>query len=170
MSAMKLCWGRKLAERIAAELTPFCDRIEIAGSIRRQRPVVNDIDLVVLPKQGSFYALQERCKQHSKVVTSGEQNQIYRLANGEQLDLWIARWPSQDLLTRTPTTFGTLLLCRTGSKEHNIYLCQRAESLGMRWNPYHGVFEHGRCIACETEEEIFTTLQLDFVEPEKREK
>ncbi len=154
---MQLKVGRWMAEKIAGELTPFCDRIEIVGSIRRQRPVVNDVDIVVLPKAHQFFALQERCKQNCTVVTAGEQNQIYRR-------------PTEELFTRTPTNFGSLMVCRTGSKEHNIYLCQRAESLGMRWNPYHGVFERGKCIACETEEEIFTALQLDFVEPEKRER
>jgi DNA polymerase/3'-5' exonuclease PolX len=42
--------------------------------------------------------------------------------------------------------------------------------MGLSWNPYYGVFEQGKCIACETEEEIFRVLGLDYINPEKRER
>lgn len=155
---------------IADTLTPFCAQIEIAGSIRRRRENVNDIDLVVLPKPGQIAALRERVKRSTTTILDGEENLIIRLANCFQLDIFIARPETSDLLTTTPTNFGALLLTRTGSKEHNIFLCQTATRLGRKYQPYRGVLENDVLLASATEMEIFTALGLPFIAPEKRER
>jgi DNA polymerase (family 10) len=167
---LTLTQADKLAAKVTAELKPFCDRIEIAGSVRRRRPSVNDIDIVVLPRPDQVNALRERVLRHTEPISDGPQVILTRLANGMQLDLWIAQQPHKDLFSQTPTNFGVLLLSRTGSKEHNIWLCQRAESLGRRLNPHHGVFEGSKLLASATEEEVFEALDLDFIAPEKRER
>lgn len=177
---------RPLAERVRAELEPYCEKIEIAGSIRRGRPYCNDIDLVCLPKgnseqeatektalkYGYAHALRERCKKNAAVVTDGDVNLIVRLKNGVQLDIFIANRASADLLEAKPSNFGSLMICRTGSVQHNIWLVERAKQLGKRWNPYHGVFvgKSGLCIASATEEDIFRALDLEFIQPERRER
>jgi len=168
--SLSLSQADKLAAKIVAELKPFCERIEIAGSIRRRRPLVNDVDIVVLPLAGQVNALRERVLRKTDPISDGKEIILTCLANGVQLDLWIAQRPYKDLLTQTPTNFGVLFLTRTGSKEHNIFLCQRAESLGRRLNPHYGVYEHRRLLASETEEEIFAALKLEFVPPERRER
>lgn len=160
----------KLAAKIVAELAPLCERIEVAGSIRRRRPMVNDIDLVALPLAGQVNALRERVLRNTTPVTDGPQTIIARLSNEVQLDLWIAQRPKKELFDETPTNFGSLFLSRTGSKEHNIWLCTRAQNQGKRWNPHFGVYEQGRLLASATEEEIFAALELKFIPPEKREK
>lgn len=166
---MKLSTGIFLAEKVAATLQPFCERVEIAGSIRRRRAWVNDIDLVVLPKEGRLAELRARVFERTTPVTDGPQTIIATMANGVQIDLWIAQPPHADLLASTPTNFGSLLLCRTGSREHNIYLVEHAKKLGLRWNPYQGVFDGaGKCLASATEEEVFQALQLDYIPPYHR--
>ena len=170
MTALPLNQSVKLAEKIKAELAPFCERIEIAGSIRRRRPFVNDIDLVVLPFADQVNALRARVHERTSPVKDGPVEIVVRLINGFQLDLWIAERPKKDLFSETQTNFGSILLCRTGSVQHNIYLGSVAEKLGRRWNPHHGVFESGRCLASATEEEIFKALGLEFVPPEDRER
>lgn len=160
----------KLAAKILAALAPYCDQIEIAGSIRRRRPLVGDIDIVCLPKAGDYQTLRERVLVHSRVITEGPQTIITRLQNGVQLDLWIARQPTKDLLSETPTNFGMLFLARTGSTQHNIWLCQVAERMGRHFNPNHGIYEGRRLVASATEEDIFKALQMDFVPPEQRER
>jgi DNA polymerase (family X) len=175
--SLPLATAEKIAAKIVYEIAPFCDQVEIAGSIRRRRPFVNDIDLVVLPKPDFANALRERCKKRAmKVQTDGEMTLIVTLEyppagrDGLQLDIWIAKPTVKDLLTTTPTNFGTLFLMRTGSREHNIKLIERAKTLGLRWNPYWGVFDgHSHNLASATEQEIFTALQLDFIPPESRE-
>jgi DNA polymerase (family 10) len=160
----------KLAAKIVAELAPFCERIEIAGSIRRLRPIVNDIDIVALPLPDQVNALRERVLRNTTPISDGAEIIIARMANGVQLDLWIAQRPHKDLFTSKPTNWGMLLLARTGSKEHNIWLAQLAQKFGRRFNPHHGIFEQGRCIASATEEEVFGALGLAFIPPEERER
>lgn len=174
--SLPLNTAERFAIKIKSELSPFCDRIEIAGSIRRRRPVVNDIDLVVLPKAGREAALRERCTRNARrVQVDGSVTLIVYLPyppagpEGLQLDIWIANQPTRDLFGGTPTNFGSLLLMRTGSREHNIHLICVAEKLGLKWNPYHGVFSGRQCVARETEEDIFRALGLAFVPPERRE-
>lgn len=175
--SLPLATAEKIAAKIVAELAHFCELIEVAGSIRRRRPNVNDIDLVVLVKESQEAALRERCKRNAmRVQTDGDQSMIVHLKHpasgpdGLQLDIWFATPEKKDLLTVTPTNFGTLLLLRTGSRKHNIRLLGRAEQLGLRWNTYHGVFDRqGKCLARATEESIFEALKLPFVKPEDRE-
>jgi DNA polymerase (family X) len=166
-----LAKAQKIAEKVIAELRPFCDQIAIAGSIRRQRETVGDIDIVVLPKVDQVHAFRARCQQSTTVVKDGEQEMVLMMKNEVQLDIWIAHRGTKDFFNPMPGNFGSLLLCRTGSVTHNIYLVSQAKALGLRWNPHHGVFDgHGRCLAAETEEAVFRALKLDFVPPERRER
>lgn len=172
---MNLSRALVIAGKIQEQLAPLCERIEIAGSIRRARPEVNDIDLVILPRAGQLTAIKARCEQKCQGVRDGEQNCIYRLPLPDrteiQLDLFFARPATSDLLNTAPGNFGTLLLCRTGSKEHNIYLVEHAKRRGRRWNPYRGVMDGaGQVLASETELDIFTALDLPWIKPEARER
>ena len=101
------------------------------------------------------------------------------MPDGTQLDLWFAHGGEpveRDLYgnplgRQRPANFGSLLLCRTGSPGHNVFLCEHAKRRGMIWNPTRGVYDKtGTNIASETEEAIFKALGLAFVEPEKRER
>ena len=168
---MKLFDAYKIADLIKGELAQFCERIEVAGSIRRARPEVGDIDFVILPKAGQLAAIKARCEQRCAVVKDGEQNYIVRLPNGFQVDIFFARPAVKDLLQTVPGNWGSLLLCRTGSTAHNIWLVEHAKSRGFTWNPYRGVLDgDGFVIASETEEDIFDMLALDFVAPASRER
>ena len=158
------------AEKIVRELKPFCSRIEIAGSIRRRRLVCGDIDIVCIPIDGA--GLQDRVLQAAaREQVCGEQVFRTELKTGVQLDIYMAHEDRRDLFRVVQRcNWGTLLLCRTGSKMHNIRLCQRAAQLGLRWDPHAGVFNGaGECIASETEKDVFKALDLPYVAPEARE-
>lgn len=175
---MNLDRAEALATRVKARLAPHCERIEIAGSIRRRREWVNDIDLVILPRAGERETIQAQIRSGCGVEVEGPQNCIYRMppkpnSGGYewiQLDIFFARPAQQDLLGSTPGNFGTLLVCRTGSKEHNIWLVEHAKRQGLLWKPYAGVFDGDRCLASEEEADIFATLDLPFIPPLKRER
>lgn len=172
---MNLPHARALADKIAAALAPLCERIQVAGSVRRGRPVVNDLDFVVMLKPGELMAFRQRASAQASVVKSGDDIYIIRLKDGTQVDFYFARPPSRDLLVPIAGNWGTVLLCRTGSKEHNIYLAQQAQRLGYKWETMigvtHAVDYSGRSVlASETEEEIFQALGLDFIPPERRER
>ena len=162
--------ARKYAEHIVGELAPMCTRIEIAGSIRRRKPMVGDIDLVIEPKPGQLRGIKQRCLQGGPMVMAdGELNYLLMMVGNIQLDIFFARPAVPDLLDPRPPNFGSILLCRTGSKEHNIWLISQAKANGCAWLPYEGVMKNGRIIAAETEQDSFKEIWINYVKPEHRE-
>jgi DNA polymerase (family 10) len=78
--------------------------------------------------------------------------------SGVQVDIYFA----------TKETWGILLLVRTGSKEHNIKLCQHAINKGMKLSVSNGLMKGNEVIASMTEEDIFKGLGMDYIKPEDR--
>jgi DNA polymerase (family 10) len=84
------------------------------------------------------------------------------LSDGFQVDVYRAR----------PETWGVILLVRTGSKDHNVKLCTLARSKGLKLSASEGLVTQGgfgQVIASKTEEEIFSALGLEYIEPNYRE-
>lgn len=168
--------AQKFAEKIVGELSPFCDRIEVAGSIRRGRPACGDIDLVCLPKnEDALDGLRARARKSNPWTIEDGKHQLMLIletpAGPVQLDLFFARHPELHMFGQEPGTWGTILLSRTGSAHHNLWLIERAKRLGLRWNPYCGVFNaRGVCVASESEEQIFAALEVEPIRPEDRER
>lgn len=165
------------AIKISEWLSPYCERIEIAGSIRRQRAVCNDIDLVIIPKIETqrdlvneiilqknlcAYFLIQWCVAGRAKMGSGDidaKNITVHLPKC-QLDVFFA----------TEKTFGTVLLCRTGSKEHNIWLASRARERGSHWFINEGLrLPDQPHIIADSEERIYTALGLPYIDPTGRE-
>lgn len=163
---MKLEDAAVLADRIVHCIEHFCDKIQIVGSIRRKRLEVHDIDIVLIPQAWMWSTIIQRLKIRmlARVVKAGPELVTLKVPTGAtseviQVDIYKAR----------PETWGVLLLIRTGSKEHNIMMCQRARSLGLMLSAAQGVIKDGKVIASKTEQEIFEALNMKYVEPEKRE-
>jgi DNA polymerase (family X) len=168
-------------------LQPFCKRLEIAGSIRRERPFCGDIDIVAEPSDEP--ALRARilgsadassaisgapAADSRSIIQNGPQNIHVRLTNGLELQVFLARPQSSDLLYTQSSNWGSILLLRTGSREHNIFLTQTARANCAKWEVYRGLVRDAglpteKIIASATEEEIFDALHLKFVPPQKRE-
>jgi DNA polymerase (family 10) len=130
------------------------------------------VDLVILPQDRVISdAFRSRLFSRTSLVVDGPTNLIVRLQNGVQLDIFIARHESRDLLNTTPSNFGSLFLLRTGSKEHNIYIIERAKELGLTWKTHEGIIgPDGAILAAATEAEILKALKLDWIPPESRER
>jgi DNA polymerase/3'-5' exonuclease PolX len=174
---MELNKAKEIAAGIVAQLAPYCERIEIAGSIRRGRPEVHDIDIVCIPSGPAFYrALQgvgQPCDNGSKIHRIALPGQV---SQGKQFcaDIYIA----------TEATWATLLLIRTGSADHNKHLCTLARQKGMRLHADgeglelvakdpRDLFNQGPpvvqgAIPCRTETDIFNALGLKFKAPGER--
>jgi len=157
---MKLENAKKIADVVIKRLSPYCQKIEVAGSIRRRKAIVHDIDIVLIPSdpwnlEGEMLALARPFQPKM----SGEKLKRFDY-NGAQVDLYYA----------TAETWATLLLIRTGSKENNIRLCSRAKELGWHLAASgDGLFnEKGERIAGDSEESIYGALGLPYQRPEER--
>jgi len=161
-----------LAFKILGEIGPFCLKAEVAGSIRRRRGVVNDVDIVVLPRPGKT----DSWLSIIKTVRSGFDASTVK--QGDKLAVLNVPFASKsgqsyvqvDLYRAEPETWGILLLVRTGSKEHNVKLCNLAISKGLRLKYSVGLTDQrGLVVAGRTEEEVFAALGLPFIPPSERE-
>jgi len=160
---MRLEEATTIAEKVKESLSPYCEKIEIAGSIRRGKPTVNDIDMVLIEKPKAVLLLSSLIASMGRIVLNGDR--IKRLWYGDKqsgisIDIYIA----------TPYTWSTLLLIRTGSKENNIRLASLAKR--KRWHLKangDGLFnEKGERIAGDTEESIYQALGIPYQEPWER--
>jgi len=154
---MELDKAKAIADKVKALLEPACWEVAVAGSIRRQRPVVNDIDLVLVPRDR--YAVDGVLMRLGKVRMSG-----LKLTRVQMDSI------SLDVYYATPETFPTLLLIRTGSVENNIYLCTLAKKRGWHLAASgDGLFdERGQRVAGDSEESIYVALGLPWQEPWER--
>jgi DNA polymerase/3'-5' exonuclease PolX len=149
-----------IAESVKERLAPVCERIEIAGSIRRGKPVVHDIDIVCILGEDFLNAIQA-VYNLGRFIVQGPKIWRIALPEGIEADIYLA----------TPETWATLLLIRTGSKEHNIKLCQQAKRRGMKLHADGSGVElwRGNLLPCMNEQEIFAALGLVYAEPWERE-
>jgi DNA polymerase/3'-5' exonuclease PolX len=150
-----------LAQRLVDGLRreASADRVEIAGSFRRGRETVGDLDLLVTsaaPERvfDRFSALPEV----REVKLRGPTKETVVLANGLQADLRVVE----------PSAFGAALQYFTGSKDHNVQLRSLARTLGLKINEY-GVFRGDELVGGRTEEEVYGALGLAWIPPELRE-
>ena len=154
---MELGRAKTIAEEVIKRLSPYCQRIEIAGSVRRNKPTVRDIDLVLIPSDpwNLSYEIMRLGTSHM----GGDK--LKRVDyNGTQIDLYYA----------DDKTWATLLLIRTGSKENNIRLATLAKKKGWHLAANgDGLFnEKGERIAGDSEQSIYEALGLAYREPWER--
>jgi DNA polymerase (family 10) len=163
---MKLFEATQIAMELVNRLQPYCDRIEVVGSIRRGRAWVNDIDIVAIPHEEKILAGGFFNVQHLVASITGDQPH-----GGHSYLACSYRQISVDIYLATPSSWGTLLLIRTGSKQHNIKLCTLARDKGWQLHASgQGLFDgSNRRIAGDTEESIFKALGLLFIPPDQRE-
>lgn len=167
-SSHRLIDALAAAEPILDNLRAHSDviRCSTAGSLRRWKEIIGDIDFVVSSKVPdeiiAFFVQQPGVV---SVSAKGPTKASVVLEGGIQADLRVV----------ADSEFPTALAYFTGSKEHNIVMRQRAIARGLRLNEY-GLFrsteetrDPARLIPCKTEEEIFEQLGLDYIPPELRE-
>lgn len=159
-----LSWAEAAVERLSAMLRalPGVLRVEAAGSYRRRRDTVGDIDLLVACE--SAPPVMEHFARAGELIAHGGTKCSIRLTSGLQADLRIVPLES----------FGAALHYFTGSKAHNVAVRTLAVRKGLTINEY-GVFEAledgspGRRIGGEKEEDVFASVGLPWIPPEIRE-
>ena len=152
-----------LAEDIVRRVrdTAPVDKIEIAGSIRRMKETVKDIDILTTSKNpAAVMDVFVKLPHVSRVLMHGPTKSSVITEEGIQVDLRVVEEDS----------FGAALQYFTGSKQHNIKLREMAVKSGFKINEY-GVFKEpgGKKIGGKKEEEVYKALKLPYIPPELRE-
>ena len=153
---MKLEFAEALGNTFLERITPYCSKAVIAGSVRRRKPLVNDVDIVMIVADP--WGMQAELK---KLGTKVKGQKLARVQyRGTQLDLYFA----------TEETFEMLLLIRTGSMEHNIRLASLAKQKGWRLAASgDGLFDaDGTRVAGDTDRSVFQALGIPYLEPWER--
>jgi DNA polymerase/3'-5' exonuclease PolX len=173
-------FAREIAEDLLNDLSPFCNRIEIVGSLRRHKMAVNDIDLIAIPKllqldDDTLFGepVQENLldRKLSQMCLSTD---LALEANGTKIKRFTKTVDGDfvpiDIYVSIEQTWWTLLLIRTGSRNHNVKLARKAIDLGMHLKADGSglLAADGSLIQIYSEEGIFRHLGLQYRPPEER--
>ncbi len=154
---------QRIADWFVAELRqlPGVLRAEYAGSLRRGKETIADIDLLASAAPGDAAKVHAAFTQLglvADVIGTGDRKTSVRSNQGIQIDLRVVE----------PEAFGAAMMYFTGSKEHNVALRQRAIDRGCKLSEY-GLFAGQKCFAAATEAEVYEALGLAYIPPELRE-
>jgi DNA polymerase (family 10) len=157
----KLATAAQYADALAAHLrqVPGVDQVAVAGSFRRARETVGDVDILVTAQAGS--RVMDRFTGYdevTEVLSAGPTRASVLLRCGLQVDLRVVEAAS----------YGAALCYFTGSKAHNIVIRRLGQEMGLKINEY-GVFRGSTRIAGETEESVYAAVGLPWIPPELRE-
>ena len=155
----KTTWedGMAVALKLHAEIIDFCEVITVAGSIRQGKPMVGDVDIVIVPKP-PVEEFIERIKERIEFEYGGTKK-LFGMYQGRPINIFIT----------TPDSYGACLYQSTGPALYNVHIRGLAKRKGLKLNEY-GLYrvETGEKIAGSSEEEIFTALGKTYAEPENR--
>lgn len=181
----KVRWSRAAALEVARELCnrlkPVSDRLVVAGSLRRKKGDVGDVEIIYIPR------MEERQADllSTEMVSLADEEIERMLADGT-----ISKRPSKtggtawgaknklavhksgmpvDLFRTTEEAWWNYLVCRTGPADSNTRICMAAQERGWKWNPYGAGFSrNGETRAMESEEAVFAFVGLPYLAPEDR--
>jgi len=159
----------RTAEHIKTHLKQVkgIEAITPAGSLRRGRETVGDLDLLITgpvcvddAKRAALIEDIVKFPEIDQVLAKGDNKVSFKLRNGLQVDV----------RALSPESYGAGLQYFTGSKNHSVALRQRALKMGLTLNEY-GLcrLKDNQCVASKTEEDIYGELKLDWIPPELRE-
>jgi len=135
------------------------ERLEIAGSIRRRKETIGDIDILATgPVPDQIMEAFIRLPFVKEILARGETKASILSVQGLQIDLRVV----------PPESFGAALCYFTGSKQHNIRIRELAVRKGLKINEY-GIFRDGKRLGGEAEQDVYEILGLAYIPPELRE-
>lgn len=170
---MSLSFARGLARRMVELLAPACERIEIAGSIRRCKPEVSDIEIVLIPKPVQdlfgdpvFGAARIEAALLEAGFALSKNGELYKQAHlpGGTVHF--------DIFLTTPQKWGMIYVIRTGSADFTRWLVtskQQGGALPSNMKASDGRIWYGDApMDTQEETDVFQALGLDWIEPEQR--
>lgn len=178
---MPLGRARTVAEHVVQELAPYCEQIEIAGSVRRKQPQIGDIELVARPRMklvpdGLFDQrevselaayleqvfggnLSSFVEKHPDLPKNGERyKKLRHRESGMQVDLFIVLPPAE---------WGPIFAIRTGPADYSRRAVTELQHRGLKCSE-GAIFRGHERLACATEAEFFRHVGWPLLPPEKR--
>lgn len=182
----KTKYPRKDAIAVARELVkaldPYCERLIVAGSLRRRKEMVGDVELLYVPKRVTVPVdmflstdVQAVDTKLEALILSGVLA-LRKNVNGStmwgehnKLAVHVASGIPVDLFSVQESGWFSYLVCRTGGAQNNIRIASAAKSKGWHWDPYRGLKDtEGNLVKTQSEEEIFALVGLPFLKPWQR--
>jgi DNA polymerase/3'-5' exonuclease PolX len=176
-----------VARELCAVLKPATAALLVAGSLRRRKPEVGDIEILFIPRlvrRQDPTELFPKEIEHDETelalwklladgVLAKRESVTGRTAWGPQnkLAVHVKSGIPVDLFTATRDNWWNLVVCRTGSAEHNVRICEAAQAKGWKWNPYGAGFydRHGTLVhRTTTERDVLAAVGLPWREPWER--
>src|SRR6266851_1402002 len=152
-------YARAIVEYLKAGGWGGIDEIDVAGSFRRRKETIGDLDIVVsCQNPAAVIARFAKFSEVTQVASQGETRSTVLLSSGLQVDLRVVE----------PAAFGAAMQYFTGSQAHNIELRKIAQAKQLKLNEY-GVFRGEKCVSGRTEQDVYGALGLDWIPPEMRE-
>jgi len=155
---MQLNEAQKKGEQVLKQIAQFISRGRLAGSIRRKKPIVKDIDIVIELKPNHLEDLKESLAKLGEFKLKGDKAIRLLTSDNIQIDLYVGN----------KDNYESLLLIRTGSKEHNVKLTTRSHIFNYKLTANGLIDIKTDSIIATSERDIFKALKMDYVEPEKR--
>jgi DNA polymerase/3'-5' exonuclease PolX len=169
---MKYLQALKIANDIVEQLSPNCDRIEIAGSIRRKKTDVKDIEIVCIPKKvvqkDLFGNIVRQIPAANFIATINQWKKIKGSPEGKYTQRLLPEGIALDLFTATFDNWGYIYAMRTGSADFSHQVLAR----GWTKNGYHGqdgmLLKDGELVLIMEEEDLFQIAGVELIPPEER--
>ena len=182
----------KVAEKIVEALRPACSRIEIAGSLRRRKEMVGDIEIVYLPKTTQVKNPEALFGDEVMTVNAADlviqelmdKGSLVKRTNVNGSHMWgeknkfavaVKTGIPVDFFAADERNWANLLVCRTGGAKMNTEIAVRANTMGYKWNPYGSGFNRifkgtgeARYVVIHTEQDVFRFVGLPYMEPHER--
>ncbi len=179
--------GLRVAKEICNRLNPYCERLIVAGSLRRRKPDIGDVEILYITRAESrpfdmfsTVSVSLADEEIERMVADGTLSKRPSKTGGtawgdrNKLALHRSGMPV-DLFRTVEDSWWNYLVCRTGPAESNLRIAASARSLGYMWHPYLSGFEDitgdrsfGRIIPMTSEQAVFEFVGLPFFPPELR--
>lgn len=178
--------AQKIADAIVEHLRPGCERIEIAGSIRRRKPEVGDIEIIYIPRistapdPADFFATATINHAEHVIDLMQRAGTLAKRPNVNggtswgskiKLALHVESGIGVDLFATNRLCWFNYLVCRTGPAEFNTRIATLAQERGWKWHPFNAGFERlsdGEWFKVASERDVFDFLGLSYLDPWER--
>lgn len=186
-SVAKVKWQRSAALKVAKELCdrlkPHCEKLIVAGSLRRRKAEVGDVEILYVPRMEerpmdliSTQSVSLADEEISRMLDDGtltkRQSKTGGTAWGDKNKLAVHRSGMPvDLFRTVPESWWNYLVCRTGPADSNTRIATEAQRRGYRWNPYgigYTNLADGTVTAMDSEEAVFDFVGLPYAQPWER--